>query len=109
MTLDWPPSEGLPGVDSKVAQSLRAMLREITNYIVKHAQAQIVCVALSSDAGTLLLAVEDDGASFDPATVVPGAGLRGLADRAARHGGTVDWSRGPDGRGMRFEIRLPAG
>ena len=109
VTLDWPPAEGLPGVESKIAQALRAMLREITNNIVKHAGAKAVRVTLVADAGVLVLAVEDDGVGFDPAAVAQGAGLGGLTARAAGLGGTVDWSSGANGRGARVEIRLPPG
>ncbi|MBU1516723.1 MAG: ATP-binding protein [Alphaproteobacteria bacterium] len=108
MTLDWPPQDApAEGVSSAIAQSLRAMLREITNNIVKHAQARTVRVTLAHAAGDLVLTVEDDGVGFDPQSVTPGAGLGGLAERAARHGGGVDWSRGADGRGMRVQVRLP--
>lgn len=108
MTLDW-PLDGTPpeGVDSKVAHSLRAMLRELTNNILKHAQAQTVRVRLESSSGELLVTVEDDGRGFDAAAVAKGSGLGGLQDRAARHGGTVEWAAGAAGRGTRVTIRLP--
>lgn len=110
VTLDWPLHEApLAEVDSKVAQSLRAMLREITNNIVKHAQAVTVRVALAVDGGDLVLSVEDDGVGFDAAGVTPGAGLGGLSERAARHGGSVAWSAGAGGRGAKVVVRLPAG
>ena len=83
------------------------MLREITNNIVKHAKAKTVRVALAREAGSLVLSVEGDGVGFDPAAVTAGAGLGGLAERAARHGGGVEWSRGSGGRGARVAIRLP--
>jgi len=107
VALAWPVS-GAPieGVSSAVAQSLRAMLREITNNIVKHAQAQTVRVSVSRDAEALVLVVEDDGVGFDPAAITPGAGLGGLSERAARHGGTVAWSQGPGGRGACVTVRL---
>lgn len=110
IALDW-SLEAAPdeGVDSKVAQSLRAMLREITNNILKHAGASRVQVALAEADGALLLTVEDDGVGFDAATVTAGAGLGGLSERAARHGGDVAWSRGADGRGARITVRLPRG
>jgi len=108
VALDWPlDAQPAEGVDSRIAQSLRAMLREITNNIVKHARAGRVRVALAREAGELVLVVEDDGVGFDPAAVAPGAGLGGLAERAARHGGAVDWSPGAGGRGVRVSVRLP--
>ncbi|TAJ68996.1 MAG: hypothetical protein EPO51_26100 [Phenylobacterium sp.] len=108
VTLDWPVRDQPDdGVDSKTAQSLRAMLRELTNNIIKHAGATAVRVALAREAGELVLRVEDDGAGFDPATVTPGAGLGGLVERAARHGGVVQWFRGASGRGTQVAIRLP--
>lgn len=110
IALDWPPDTAAgDGVDSKIAQSLRAMLREITNNILKHAGAQAVRVGLARLGDELVLRVEDDGAGFDPAAVTRGAGLGGLAERAARHGGTVDWSPGAGGRGTCVTVRLPAG
>jgi len=109
VVLDWPlDGASSDGVDSKIAQSLRAMLREITNNILKHAQASQVRVSLSRAGGDLLLCVEDDGDGFDPANVAQGAGLRGLADRARLHGGVVEWSKGRGGRGTKVSARLPA-
>lgn len=108
MTLDWSiASAPVDGVDSKVAQSLRAMLREFTNNILKHAEARTVRVRLADENEHLVLTVEDDGKGFDPAAITPGAGLGGLTERAARHRGTVEWSRGADGRGARATVRIP--
>lgn len=108
VTLRWSLDAATPeGLDSKVAQSLRAMLRELTNNILKHADAGEVRVALAATDDALVLTVEDDGRGFDPAEVTPGAGLGGLADRAVRHGGSLEWSRGAGGKGSRATIRLP--
>ena len=109
VTLTWAVAGDPPeGIGSPVAQSLRAMLREITNNIVKHAGASRVAVTVGGEGGDLVLRVEDDGVGFDPGSVTAGAGLGGLAERAARHGGRVSWSTGPAGRGAVAEIRIPA-
>jgi signal transduction histidine kinase len=108
--LVWPVDAAPPaGVDPAVVQSLRAMLRELTNNVLKHAAASEVRIALAAEGSDLVVTVEDDGKGFDPAAVVSGAGLGGLADRAARHGGSVTWSQGAGGRGARATIRLPRG
>ncbi|MBI1196913.1 MAG: hypothetical protein GC203_03545 [Phenylobacterium sp.] len=114
MTLDWRPDPALDAdvsrqADSRLLQSLRAMLREITNNILKHALAQTAKVEMAERRGELVLAVEDDGIGFDPAAVAQGAGLSGLSERAERHGGAVSWTSGAGGRGARVEIRLPLG
>ncbi|PZQ62586.1 MAG: hypothetical protein DI570_10100 [Phenylobacterium zucineum] len=108
VTLEWALEAGaIQEVEPKAVQALRAMLREITNNILKHARAQRVRVTVASAAGELVLVVEDDGVGFDPATVTAGAGLGGLAERAGRLGGAVEWSPGAGGRGARIRIRLP--
>jgi len=108
VALDWTLGDcASDGVDSKLAQSLRAMLREITNNIVKHAQATAVRVRLTDDGEALVLIVEDDGVGFSRSAVAPGAGLGGLSDRAGRHGGSVAWTPGAGGRGTRVSVRLP--
>lgn len=108
VALVWPVDAAPPaGVDSATAQSLRAMLRELTNNILKHAGASQVRVGITADDAHLTLTVEDDGKGFDPAAITPGAGLGGLGERAAKHGGAVEWAAGADGRGARATIRLP--
>jgi signal transduction histidine kinase len=108
VALEWAMEAGtVREVEPKAVQALRAMLREITNNILKHARARQVRVSVAAEGDELLLVVEDDGVGFDPAKITPGAGLGGLADRAQGLGGAVEWSPGPDGRGARVRIRLP--
>jgi signal transduction histidine kinase len=74
----------------------------------KHAgQHATVDVRLVSTDGELRFTIADDGAGFDPATVVDGAGLSNIADRVAAAGGTVRIDSAP-GLGTRVEARLPA-
>lgn len=107
--LDWPLMSRMPlSMDPKRIYALRAMLRELTNNIVKHARATAVKVDLVFDGNGLLLTMDDDGVGFDPLAPAAGSGLAGLSARAARYGGEVRWSQRPGGRGMRVTIRLPA-
>src|SRR4051794_8001639 len=74
----------------------------------KHAGANVsASVLLSDDGGWVSFSVEDDGAGFDPQTVVRGQGLRNLNERVASAGGslTLDTAQG---RGTRISGRLPA-
>jgi signal transduction histidine kinase len=73
---------------------------------VKHAHAQRISVAVVRQDGHLVVSVDDDGrGGADPSA---GTGLRGLADRARSHGGTID-VRSQVGSGTRLEVRLPCG
>jgi signal transduction histidine kinase len=70
----------------------------------KHASASRVSIRLREAAGSVVVAVTDDGGGgADPAR---GLGLRGLADRVEALGGRVSVDSEP-GRGTRVEAVLP--
>jgi signal transduction histidine kinase len=73
----------------------------------KHAgENATVDVCLAARDGEAHFSVVDDGAGFDPADVVEGAGLGNIADRVAAAGGTLRIDTAP-GRGSRIEACLP--
>ena len=73
-------------------------IREALSNVRRHARASHVLVDMdSSEAGSVVLTVVDDGVGFDPNVVEPGhVGLRLLADLAHSLGGTltIDWAPG---------------
>ena len=80
--------------DPAVTVQLAAALREMLHNIAKHAEATIVEVELTADAGGLELVVRDDGVGFDTTRARRGEasghfGLRGLHERAAQVGGAM--------------------
>jgi signal transduction histidine kinase len=84
---------------------LRAAQEGLAN-IRKHAKASHVAVELAYDASVVRLRVRDDGAGFDPETA-RGFGLRGMRERAAQVGGTLDLRSAP-GRGTSLTVEVPA-
>ena len=72
----------------------------------KHARARQVGVHVERAADEVVVTVSDDGAGFDAARVVPGSGLRNLAERMAAIGGTVSIDSAP-GAGTTTRCRLP--
>ena len=58
----------------------------LTN-VAKHARASVVHIAVTTDDGTLTLAVRDDGVGG--AALGEGSGLVGLQDRVEALGGTI--------------------
>jgi signal transduction histidine kinase len=73
---------------------------------VKHAKASKVVLSAAGVDGKLVISVADDGVGG--ATESGGTGLRGLADRIAAHGGTLDIRSEPDS-GTTLTAELPCG
>lgn len=71
---------------------------------IKHGHAAKVAIEVIVSGGDLSLHVSDDGVGG--AAPQAGGGLRGLADRVAAVGGTLDISS-PSGRGTRLVATLP--
>jgi signal transduction histidine kinase len=71
---------------------------------VKHSAAQQVTLSAERRNGTLAISISDDG--IGGASPNGGTGLRGLADRAAAHGGTLAIESEPD-RGTVLTAELP--
>jgi signal transduction histidine kinase len=75
----------------------------ITN-AAKHAEATGIAVELERTNGTVRVEVVDDGVGG--ATAERGGGLRGLDDRLATVGGTIEVSS-PPGGGTRVHVQIP--
>jgi signal transduction histidine kinase len=81
--------------------------QEALNNVRKHAAARHVTVHLHFTAATICLEVQDDGVGFD-ASAVPVArrgGLRTIAERTARVGGTLTYESTP-GAGTRVQVEV---
>ncbi|WP_030506493.1 GAF domain-containing sensor histidine kinase [Microbispora rosea] len=93
-------------VPAEVAEHLLAVLREALSNVVRHAKATRADVAVLAGGGRLTLVVEDNGVGI-PAEGRR-SGLRNLADRADRLGGTFALAS-PDAGGARLEWSVPLG
>lgn len=99
------PDGGALSRDTEVVL-LRAAQEALAN-VRKHAGAREVLLRLSREGGGVALEVLDDGRGLAAGTA-EGVGLRGMRDRVAAGGGTLDVS-GEPGRGTRVRVHLPAG
>jgi signal transduction histidine kinase len=77
---------------------------EALSNAAKHSHGSRVRVDVSCDGRTLIVEVADDG--IGGASVGPGSGLRGLADRVEALGGRFTVSS-PPGRGTRLRAEIP--
>lgn len=79
--------------------------------MVKHSRARRVGVALRQPApGELLLEIEDDGVGFDVDAVRAAnlsVGVRSMATRIARVGGTLDIASAPGRTRLLARLALP--
>ncbi len=107
VVIDAPELERPP---ADVEAALFRIAQEALHNVVKHAGATAVRVSVDRVAGHMAVAVEDDGAGFDP-DAVPGdthLGLAGMRARAEKLGGRLVVRSAP-GRGTRIEAQVPLG
>jgi signal transduction histidine kinase len=104
ITLDMPAELRCDGLPDVVATTAYYVASEAVVNAVRHAAAASIGLRLHRDAGALTVQVRDDGPGG--ATLRPGAGLAGLADRVAAAGGGLRLTS-PIGSGTLVEAVLP--
>ena len=94
-----------PAVESE----LYAVAREALNNALRHAQADRITVKLDCDERGCCLTIRDDGVGFDLATTerTGGFGLRNMAYRAERIGGSLTLETAP-GKGTTVRVEVTA-
>ena len=87
--------------DPERAHVLLRCTQEIITNAVRHAGARNLWITARRDDGCIRMGARDDGRGAD--LLVAGNGLRGMRERLAQHGGTLDIDTRP---GAGFELRL---
>lgn len=95
------------GVTDELAQDLLATLREALSNVARHAKASRVNIGMTVGDGEVCLTVSDDGVGPPEGDIQSGNGLRNMAARAERHGGSMDLRRDPQTSGTLLEWRVP--
>jgi signal transduction histidine kinase len=83
----------------------RTAQEALTN-VQRHTHADQVWLDCTLENDCLVLSVRDDGAGIDPQALRPGYGLRGLEERAAQLGGSLQIDN-PAGGGAMLRLSLP--
>jgi signal transduction histidine kinase len=102
VVLELPPT--LRVEDPARAQVVLRCAQEIITNTVKHAGASRLTIAVSPQAGGIAIRARDDGRGSDDPDI--GHGLRGMRERLAQFGGTMQIDTGR-GRGFALELWLP--
>jgi two-component system sensor histidine kinase DegS len=110
MTIEFGTRDELPLMNADQELTAFRVIQEAIQNARKHARASRVDVDLSSNGGDVVVIIIDNGRGFSPDRVTThgmgGAGLRGMRERAALVGGTIDVESSP-GEGTRIELRIP--
>lgn len=100
-----------PRFPPAVETTIYRLVQEALTNVAKHAQALRVAVAVERCTDHVLVMVEDDGKGFDVENTARNEGsnrlgLRGMRERAALCGGTLNIESRPDG-GTTVFARIP--
>ncbi|TWI07326.1 sensor histidine kinase [Aerolutibacter ruishenii] len=91
--------------DPERAHVLLRCTQEIITNTVRHSGAHHLWIEARRDDGCVQIKARDDGRGTD--ALVAGNGLRGMRERLAQYGGTIEIETRP-GAGFRLDLRLPA-
>ena len=104
------PGDGaLADVDKRVATAVYRAIQESLTNIARHSGASHAWVLLAMDEGKIEFEVEDDGRGIgvEDLAKARSLGLKGMRERVAYFGGTLEIAAAPRG-GTRIRGRVPA-
>ena len=103
--------DALPALDDERQTLVFRVAQEALTNVVRHAATRTASISLAARAGHLVLDVTDEGRGFDVAAATArasaggSAGLGGMRDRVALHGGTLRIES--TGAGTRVQAAIP--
>jgi signal transduction histidine kinase len=95
-----------PALPLSLQLAVYRLAQELTQNVVKHAQASQATLEAEVLPAWVVLRIEDDGCGFDPTHTSDGLGLRSLRSRVALLGGRMHLTTAP-GQGTQCQICLP--
>jgi PAS domain S-box-containing protein len=100
--------EALEAVAKSVSTAVYRALQESLTNIARHAGARSAWATLAAQDDQLLFEMEDDGRGIAPQDLakVRSLGLKGMRERIAHLGGSLEIERAPRG-GTRLRVRVP--
>lgn len=87
-------------------EQIYAILQEVLNNALQHAQARTVTITVRAEPDQACFTVRDDGVGFDTAQQSAGLGLRSMGERAAAIGARLTLTSHP-GEGTLVEVVVP--
>jgi two-component system, NarL family, sensor histidine kinase UhpB len=97
----------LPPLTAEQELVVYRVAQEALTNAVRHSGAETVRFSLTSEAGEVVLAVEDDGQGFENGPAAVGSGIRGMRERALLVRARLEVESTP-GQGTAVRLRVPA-
>jgi two-component system sensor histidine kinase UhpB len=93
-------------VDNNIKLAFYRIIQEQISNILKHAQANVVCIGIDKGDAELVLTIEDDGIGFDANVRTKGIGLKNIENRCTLLNGNMQLRTSP-GKGCALRISIP--
>ena len=102
-------ADGMDAVEQRIATAIYRALQESLTNIARHSGASNAWIMLGTEGADIRFEVEDDGRGIAPGDLAKARslGLKGMRERVAYFGGSLEISRAPRG-GTRVRARVPA-
>ena len=93
--------------DVELAETLLRCTQEAITNVLRHSAATQCRIAVAGSGDKCILTVSDNGNS--KLEIVPGSGLKGMAERIADNGGELSWLQTDGGFSLRVELLMGSG
>ena len=98
-----------PNMDISLKLHLYAMIMELINNVIRHAECKNASVQLAFEPHNFTLTIRDDGKGFDPAMMHSGTGLKNLTSRISSVKGKLNiYPNAGSGSVIQIEIPISA-
>jgi two-component system sensor histidine kinase UhpB len=97
--------DGLPALPPEAELVIYRVAQEALTNVARHSGSETAQLTLQRDDGELVLTVLDNGKGLD--TEQPGSGIRGMRERAALLGATLQIRNRQPGPGTEVRLRVP--
>ena len=107
-SIDLPQTDAFERLSKPVQTALYRAVQESLTNIARHAGAKRAWVVFTHEEGVMRVEVEDDGrgVALEDLAKVRSLGLKGMRERIAYLGGSLDIGRAPRG-GTRLRVKVP--
>lgn len=106
VNLEFMPLEELNSLEPEIIHQCYRIIQELTNNVLKYAQAKTLTIGLMKNDDEVILLIEDDGVGFDTSSTPSGIGLNNVRKRLENINGHLEITSRQN-EGSTFSINFP--